>query len=539
VKVPAWLLLPVLLVSGSCGGEPDRIRLDYGNAPERERAFLESALSPAVLEGFGLAGAGPEGADPAGQTAVVLEFFSVYGTADTAAEARGAVFPLSRTWYVPRADPLEGRADVTVGDRPVILREAAGERLGSGEVLAPLRDLGPPYTALRVNGLTAGDPGYPLIKFTGLTIALNGGGGSKRSLWRRERKVSALREYLLKRLEAAPALFEEPPRLFWIAAGGDVMLGRGASEILLREGPGGIFGESAALLAAADLALINLEGPLSVRGRRVQKSYNFRFDPAAAAALRQAGIDAVLQANNHAFDYGEEAFLDSLEHLAAAGIGALGAGLTAEAAARPFMLERPGGRAAVFGIASFPREKSGWDGLSAAAGPSRPGILHAGQGGGELLKARFSGAGDAAAGTEPPALDIVLFHGGNEWAPRPDAATRERYAGLVRDGADLIIGSHPHVVQGFEWIHGKAVFWSLGNYVFGGMENTDGGEEGLFIRLGYWGSRLVYLRPYALSLSHTRTKTAPDEMLITFKERSLALKDAGEGGQVRIAEKGE
>ncbi|MDR2020384.1 MAG: CapA family protein [Treponema sp.] len=515
-----FLIFPVLFLSGSCGRDPDRIRLNYGNAPERERAFLESVLSAAALASFGLTGTGPEEADRA---AVDLSFFYIYGTAET--EAAGAVFPLSRTWYVPRADPLEGRTGAAAGDRPVILREGSGDYLDGGEMLIPLRDLSPPYTALRVNGLAAGDPGYPLIKFTGLDIAVSGGG---KDLKRRERKVSALREHILKSLEAAPALFEDPPRLFWIAAGGDVMLGRGASEILLREGPAGIFGESAAMLAEADLALINLEGPLSVRGGKVQKSFNFRFDPAAAAALKQAGIDAALQANNHAFDYGERAFLDSLDHLAAAGIGALGAGLSDEEAARPFMFKRPGGSAAVFGIASFPREKNGWDGLSVAAGPSRPGILHAGKGGGELLKARFSRAKDAADSAEPPALDIVLFHGGNEWTHRPDAAARRLYTGLVQGGADLIIGSHPHVVQGFEWIDGKAVFWSLGNYVFGGMEDTGGGENGLFIRLGYAGERLVYLEPYALTLNHTRTSLGPPENLARFYALSRELRNGGE-----------
>jgi poly-gamma-glutamate synthesis protein (capsule biosynthesis protein) len=424
---------------------------------------------------------------------------------------------------VPRADPLEGRTGAAAGEPSVVPREVSGGAdygggLAAGETLIPLRDLAPPYTALRVNGLAAGDAGYPLVKLTGLDIAVHGGGRQAR---RREWKAAALRDHILRSLDAAPALFEDPPRLFWIAAGGDVMLGRGASEILLREGPAGIFGESAAMLAAADLALINLEGPLSVRGGKVRKSYNFRFDPAAAAALGQAGIDAALLANNHAFDYGERAFLDSLDYLAAAGIGVLGAGLNDEEAARPFVLRREGGAAAVFGIASFPREKSGWDGLSAAAGPSRPGILHAGKGGGELLKARFFRAATGAA--EPPALDIVLFHGGNEWTHRPNAATRALYAGLVRAGADLIIGSHPHVVQGFEWIDGRAVFWSLGNYVFGGMEDTGGGEDGLFIRLGYAGQRLVYLEPYALTLNHTRTSVGPPENLARFYALSREL----------------
>jgi poly-gamma-glutamate synthesis protein (capsule biosynthesis protein) len=521
MKVLVFLMIPVLLLSGSCGRDPDLIRLNYKNAPERERAFLESALSAVVLESFGLTGSGSEKAD---QGAVDLSFFYIYGTAEAETKTESSVFPLSRTWYVPRTDPLEGRAGITTGDRPVILREDTDDCLDSGEILAPLRDISPPYTALRVNGLTAGDPGYPLIKFTGLNIAVSGSG---KDLKRREEKASALREHILKSLETAPALFEEPPRLFWIAAGGDVMLGRGASEILLREGPAGIFGESAVMLEEADLALINLEGPLSVRGGKVQKSFNFRFDPAAAAALRQAGIDAVLQANNHAFDYGEQAFLDSLHHLAAAGIGVLGAGLNVEEAARPFILKQPGETAAVFGIASFPREKNGWDGLSAAAGPSRPGILHAGKGGGELLKARFSRTGEAAECTEPPALDIVLFHGGNEWTHRPDAATRKLYTGLVQDGADLIIGSHPHVVQGFEWINGKAVFWSLGNYVFGGMEDTGGGEDGLFIKLGYAGQRLVYLEPHALILDHTRTSVGPPENLARFYALSRELQNGG------------
>jgi len=78
-------------------------------------------------------------------------------------------------------------------------------------------------------------------------------------------------------------------------------------------------------------------------------------------------------------------------------------------------------------------------------------------------------------------------------------------------------------VQGFEWVHGKPVFWSLGNYVFGGMENTDGGEEGLFIRLGFLDGRLLYLEPFALTLTHTITSIAPPEKLETFYARSRDL----------------
>jgi poly-gamma-glutamate synthesis protein (capsule biosynthesis protein) len=80
------------------------------------------------------------------------------------------------------------------------------------------------------------------------------------------------------------------------------------------------------------------------------------------------------------------------------------------------------------------------------------------------------------------------------------------------------------VVQGFEWVLGKPVFWSLGNYVFGGMDHTAGGEEGLFIRLGFWGNTLMYFEPYALRLYHTRTDLVPEENLDTFYQRSWALR---------------
>jgi poly-gamma-glutamate synthesis protein (capsule biosynthesis protein) len=368
---------------------------------------------------------------------------------------------------------------------------------------------------------------------------------------RKAAKIRARLEEKAKNLEAfirslPMLLIEEKPHITWIASGGDLMLDRGAQDILFKEGPEAVFGETAEFLLSAELALVNLEGPVSSRGQKVAKSFNFRFDPRAAAALKDAGIDAVLQANNHAFDYGSDAFLDSLSHLAGAGIGVLGAGLSDAEAARPWVYAANGLSCRVFGLASFPRERNGWDGLTAAAAPDKAGMLHAGKGGGELLKAHFVKDGDPGgasetreglSGSSPPSLDIVLFHGGIEWSASPDKPTRELYTDLIRAGADLVIGSHPHIVQGFEWVEGKPVFWSLGNYVFRGMENTDGGEEGLFIRLGYWGSRLVYLKPYALSLSHTRTKTAPDEMLITFYRRSRSLSDAGT--ELRIAEKPE
>jgi poly-gamma-glutamate synthesis protein (capsule biosynthesis protein) len=119
---------------------------------------------------------------------------------------------------------------------------------------------------------------------------------------------------------------------------------------------------------------------------------------------------------------------------------------------------------------------------------------------------------------------VIFFHGGNEWTWKPDANTRSFYTEMARNGADLIIGSHPHTVQGFEWLEGRPVFWSLGNYVFAGMDETDGGEEGLLIRLGYAGKTLVYFEPVPVKLDGPRSDLGSAEQLRYFYTLSRELK---------------
>jgi poly-gamma-glutamate synthesis protein (capsule biosynthesis protein) len=412
---------------------------------------------------------------------LTLELYSCWGF--EAEDSRNEGLTVARTYLVPRADGLKGRRDTSLA-----------VCLAGDETLIPLRELAAPGIATRVDGLSAGDAGYPLVWET------------------RVRFPALIDESVRERLSLTPnPLLETIPKLFWLAAAGDLMLGRGAADILLREGPEGIFGETAGLLGSADLAIVNLEGALSGRGSRVEKTYNFRFPPTMAGALRDAGIGAVLLANNHVYDFGPDAFLDTLGHLETAGIGILGAGRDLVAAAAPFVFSRDEVPPVhVFGIASFSREASGWDGIFIAAGENTPGILHAGRGGADKLREGFSAE----------ALDMVFFHGGNEWTTAPDARTRALYTDIAKTGADIIIGSHPHIIQGFEWLEGKPVFWSLGNFVFAGMENTDGGDEGLFVRLGFLGTELVYIEPYALALYGPRTKIAPMEKLKDFYARS-------------------
>lgn len=491
---PLGLLALMLVCSCPAQAEYAYLRVDYQRFGEREEDFLKTLLGSKEpeLERLGIRLLAPGDTLSPAITIQALTSWEYEGSF-------GDII-ISKTYMAPQAEALGGRRDTT-------LESCTGGK----ETLINSKDLAPPAIALRVNGLALGDAGYPLVRVAGIQVHTKTPSGEAQAA-----ALQAQVQGLKALLQAAPKpLMEEAPEILWIAAAGDLMLGRGASEILLREGPPGIFGETAEFLLKADLALVNLEGAVSNRGTKTPKSFNFRFDPQVAPALRAAGINGVLLANNHVFDYGETAFRDSLLYLEKAGIRAFGAGLDVEAAAQPFLFTKGSNTAQVFGIASFPREKNGWDPRTVAAAEGKPGLLYAGKEGGSRLKDQFS----------PDALDIVLFHGGEEWSNAPDAATRTLYQDLIQQGADLIIGSHPHIVQGFEWVLGKPVFWSLGNYVFGGMDNTGGGDEGLFIRLGYRGTTLIYLEPYPLILYHTRTKIAPLKKLDRFYQLSKELKD--------------
>jgi poly-gamma-glutamate synthesis protein (capsule biosynthesis protein) len=529
--LPLPLFLFFLLFSGCPARPPVRfpvytVSISPGEEFKAEQAFLESLLTDQNLDSLGVRMA-------SGTAGIVIECFSAWEFELVAADSDGAVaevIPLSRAWYVPREDILTGRGDTSLA-----------ACLEGREILIPLEELAPPFIALRVDGRTADDAAYPLIRATGVRLRVEGEGSPGTDPGAGDRsgtnagtgnhngmgeKIAALAEMIRKEARSCPAA---PPELLWIACSGDLMLGRGAERILFSEGPQGLFGGAAAVLKEADLTLVNLEGAVSARGTRTEKAFNFRFSPAVAGPLREAGIDAALLANNHVFDWGTDGFLDTLDHLEKAGIGVPGAGRDEAAAGRPFVFKKGNAGVQVFGLASYPVERSGWDGRSIAAGENRPGILHTGRGGAALIGAALAaeaGNADRTAGTRIPSGDLlaVLFHGGDEWSSRPNQSTRKLCRDLILSGADLIVGSHPHIVQGFEWLEGKPVFWSLGNFVFAGMENTNGGDQGLCIRLGFLGKRMVYFEPFPLELRGPRTDIAPSEKLERFYALSRELR---------------
>jgi hypothetical protein len=407
--------------------------------------------------------------------------------------------PISKTWFVPRENPLTARTDTSLA-----------ACLDGSEIIVPIDEIVPPYTGLLVDGLCITDDNYPLVRYVSIRIkAADDSGGKKIRLLK---KIAALETTLTG---VDKPLVRNTPSIVWICAAGDLMLDRGSGNILIDEGTEGILGKTADYFKKSDLNLVNLEGAVSSRGAKVAKSYNFRFDPRVVPPLKDGNINAVLLANNHIFDYGEIAFLDTLEHLEKSKIAILGAGRDITAAAAPFVFSTEGVQIRVFGIASFPQERTGWDGASVGANAKKAGMLFAGKDSVDLLKKNLV--------KKDGVLNVLLFHGGHEWTWKPDPNTRSLYTDLAYSGADLIIGSHPHTVQGFEWLDGKLVFWSLGNYVFAGMHDMYGGEEGLLIRLGYVGKTLIYFEPVPVQLKGPRSDIGKAEQLKRFYKLSREL----------------
>jgi poly-gamma-glutamate synthesis protein (capsule biosynthesis protein) len=178
--------------------------------------------------------------------------------------------------------------------------------------------------------------------------------------------------------------------------------------------------------------------------------YSFRADPRAIDGLKSSGFDVVSQANNHMYDWGPEALLDSLDRLHQAGIRTVGAGQNILAAHYPLFVNVGELRIAFLAYVNI-------DPKGAAAGVDRAGVawLDRTQ---VLADIRFA----------RPLADLVLVcpHWGVEYALKPTRDQVNLAHQMIDAGADMIVGSHPHVVQPVETYKDHWIAYSLGNFVF-------------------------------------------------------------------------
>ena len=239
-----------------------------------------------------------------------------------------------------------------------------------------------------------------------------------------------------------------------IAFGGDVHF-EGAIGSRLAANPATTFGPIAGVLRRADLAVVNLETAVTERGTPAPKDFTFRVPPAALTALTGAGVDVATMANNHGLDFGPVGLRDSLAAAEAASFPVVGVGRDAGEAYRAWRTTVKGQRIAVIGATQVLDSN-----LAAAwtAGDGKPGMASAYQE--ERLLAAVRAA-RASADTV-----IVDLHWGRELARCPIDRQRALAPKLVAAGADVVVGSHAHVLLGGGYLRGAYVHYGLGNFVF-------------------------------------------------------------------------
>jgi len=283
----------------------------------------------------------------------------------------------------------------------------------------------------------------------------------------------------------------DDPRAVELVVGGDLMLVRGVPSAADALRP------LTRPFRSADLAVANLESTLSLDGDPTQGGDSFGASAALLDPLRRSGLDVLSLANNHAGDYGPRALVETVDVLADSPIVPVGAGRDLAAASGPAYVERGGVRFAFVAfnaIGETPRATRTEPGALSVRMPPRTGplvpadVAHV-----EAVVRRAARSADVV---------VALPHWGTQYTHEPEPVQRTVGRRLVRAGADLVVGGHPHWVQGMDAVRGVPVLHSLGNLVFdmGPDRFPVEAREGVLLEATFWGAELkaVRLAPYRM-----------------------------------------
>jgi hypothetical protein len=223
-----------------------------------------------------------------------------------------------------------------------------------------------------------------------------------------------------------------------------------------------------------EFTVVNQECPITDRGVKTPKPYNFRMRPDYARVYPQAGIELVNLANNHIYDYGDEGLFDTISYLDSIGVMHIGAGRTASEARKPSVASLKGHRVGFLGY--YGGGEAPVAGRSTAGvAPRNLDVIHR-----DLDRLRRVDSVDFA---------VVTLHWGTEKAEEPDSGQQLFARDIIDAGADLVVGHHPHVLQGIEKYHKGVIAYSLGNFIFGGNSRDSYDSAVLELRLSDEGAQ--------------------------------------------------
>lgn len=274
---------------------------------------------------------------------------------------------------------------------------------------------------------------------------------------------------------------------------GDINLARNAARQYILVGRGDeVFAGLRDELRRADLAMGNLESVLIDRGAFAdpQRTFVFAGPAEGALLLRDAGFDFLATANNHAWDFGLAALVESSARLDSVGIAHAGTGRNLDEAWQPAVFRAKGWTVAVFSLTKIFNAP----GLVIDGHPATCCVAWA-----DTLRLRDA----VREARDSIGADIVLLtlHHGTEYRGVPLAREREFAQALARTGVDALIGHHPHVPQGVEYVGTVPVMYSLGNTVF--LQNDPWTRVGFMADLVFApdGSRALTMRPLAATFT--------------------------------------
>ena len=224
---------------------------------------------------------------------------------------------------------------------------------------------------------------------------------------------------------------------------------------------GGLSADLVEEMKAVDIMMLNNEFAYSTRGKKTpNKSYTFRADPSRVNILHEMGVDIVSLANNHALDYGVDALMDTFTTLEEAGIDYVGAGENLARAEAPVYYTIGDKKIAylassrvIFAMDWYAKEDS--PGMVGTYDPT------------PLIKA-------IEKASENSDFVVVYVHWGVEKNNYPENYQKNFARQYIDAGADIVIGCHPHVMQGFEIYKGKPIAYSLGNFWFNSSTRESG-----------------------------------------------------------------
>lgn len=292
-----------------------------------------------------------------------------------------------------------------------------------------------------------------------------------------------------------------PNKTVFVSAVGDIMVARGVDTALFSEkGVEKVFTTTLPILQKSDFLIGNLEGAVTTGNTQAIKTYTFKFNKKILPKLKEAGFDYLMLTNNHSFDYGQQGFIDTLNALKEHGIPTSGVGKNISEAKEFYRCKIGNLEASIISCGAFPVERSGFNGKrDAAATENRPGILWQSDEIFQLVQQE----------KKEGRFVIVNVHGGQEYEFKPSTAQKTFYQGLCNAGADIVFGSHPHVLQPVEWQNNSIIAYSLGNFVFPGMDEMPGGTDSMILRLGIYNGRILYKEIYNAKLQGTSVKLKP------------------------------